>query len=298
MQRQLYVLCNAGLANRLHAIAGAKHIAGQTGRQLKVWWPVNHHLGAPFKRLFENQFDFVLKDEIDALLTTENRVKVYNCGHDLEHTNVDEHYNVMGDDEDEIVVIKSWYIPKFKHVRHKSLMPYVVRFLRELEPVDEIKALVARNTWPAQHPVVGLHIRYSDFKPGDTTAWDDQITARYARSNVAAFVKCVHRIRSVPELSDTQFFVASPNPEIEKLFHHNYGAVYLPKTSLGRSSVLSMREAVADLLLLSRTRFILGSDYSQYSMMASELGCVPLVKVGMPGSDEQLEKLMLNLKQI
>lgn len=293
--KSLYILCNAGLANRLHAIAGAKYIAQQTGRNLKVWWPVNHHLGAQFKRLFKNQdLDFVKQDEIQALLDNENRVKVYNCGYNVLKTEVPECYEVMGDDAEEIVAIKTYYTPRFKHLHEASIAPHVVRFLRELSPVDEVLDLMQPylGLWKRGCPI-GLHIRYGDYAPGQPGQWDKDNVALYARSGVNSFKAAADQILAQHPVAT--FFVTSINPAIELelvMYLNETNVGFQPKTNAGRHTVLGMREALADLILLSRCNFIVGSDYSQFTQAAAELGCIPVVRAGNPKYEEQLSKLI------
>jgi hypothetical protein len=289
---QLYILCNSGLANRLHAMAGAQFIAKATGRDLKVWWPCNRHLNSRFSRLFTNHFDFVKQEEIEQLLTTENRVKIYNCGYNAWNTEVHECYGVGHYDDEEIVVIKTWWVPKFCDMPQAKLHPHIVRFVRELEPVQEVRAITTTTADfnEPRSPVVGLHIRYGDKLPDDQSKWDESITRLYAKSGIEAFERLMDRIIAVKP--QVHFFVASINHEIEYRLRDKYGGgliTFQPKDASSRNSVVGMRQAVADLYTLSRCKFVIGSDYSQYSMLASEIGCVPLIRAGTADCGELLE---------
>ena len=108
MTKYLHIVCDAGLANRLHAIVGAQDIAHVTGRELIIHWPVNRECGAPFKRLFKNPVDshgqprytFATREHVLALLSTRTCVKVYNCGYHNLPTETDECYRVAADPPD------------------------------------------------------------------------------------------------------------------------------------------------------------------------------------------------------
>lgn len=297
MKSQLFILCNAGLANRLHCIAGAKYIAQHTGRELKVWWPCNHHLNARFSRLFKNtNLQFVHQEDIDNLLMTENRVKFYNCGFNVLKTEVPECYEIMGDDPEEIVCIKSYYTPKFKHLREVTMSPHMVRFIRELDPVDQVNEIVNPYAKLFGYPVVGLHIRYGDYLPGQPGQWDANNVKLYAKSGVSAFELMIDRILDAKP--DTKFFVASINAAIEDRLRDRYHPsriVSQPKVLEGRNSVCGMREAVADMILLSKCRFLIGSDYSQFTLASAELGCIPLVRAGTVDCDGKLTDLIKKL---
>lgn len=301
MENQLFALCDAGLANRLHVLAGAKYIAEQTGRRLKIWWPCNSHLNAKFSRLFTNtEFEFLKPDDVANLLATENRVKVYNCGFNKTNTLTNECYDVWGDDKEEIVVIKSWATPRLRHHRdERAAMPYVLRTLRNLSPVPEVRDAVKEigtHLLPESGALaVGVHVRYGDRAPG-SKEWDSYIAGLYASSSLDSYFRMMDQV--IDEEPKVKFFVASPNSAIEHVLLLRYGQEHVlvqKKCEDARDSVPGMREAVSDLYLLSMCKFIIGSTYSQYSMLASELGGARLIVAGSENAEKQLEEQLNKL---
>lgn len=295
--KYLYILCNAGLTNRMHAIAGAARIADVTGRKLKVWWPLNRHLNAKFKRLFTNQFDFVKQEELDHLLQTETSVKFYTCGPKEDENSPG--YHIQHDDPEDIVAIKTWWVPKFDGECFEDVMPDVIRRVKEFQPAPEVNELWFRY-WPSitnlPELLVGLHIRYGDQLPDDKSTWDKNNVALYSKSGVSEFQQAIKQVLSLKP--NAKFLLVSINPEIEKVFTQHYPGVVFspPKSTEGRYTVTGMREALADLILLSKTDIVLGSDFSQFSLAASELGNIPLVRVGTWCWEARLDNMIRQMK--
>ena len=288
MTKYLHIVCDAGLANRLHAIVGAQDIAHVTGRELIIHWPVNRECGAPFKRLFKNPVDshgqprytFATREHVLALLSTRTCVKVYNCGYHNLPTETDECYRVAADDQHEHVIIKSWYAPQMQSdVPQRVTLAQILSRVTQFQPVDEVMAMTPTHFLESCPVLIGMHVRYGD--KTEVGTWDQDVVRRYAVSRVEDFEQALVQINTI--LPNCNVLVASHNPEVEKrLREPRQLAVSLNKTG-ARDSVLGMREAVVDLWSLSRCKFILGSYWSQYSQLAAELGDIPLVKVGTKG---------------
>jgi hypothetical protein len=297
MSKYLYILCDSGLANRMHAILGAKRLAELTGRQLRIYWPVNQFCGARFKRLFRYTQDgitedmFVKSDAISDLLSTRNRVRVYNCGVDA--TRVMESEQIQHDDVEEHLVIKSWYAPKFWDEGFAPVKDYMRRYMAAVF-VPHTDLLPA-----SQYPVfrVGMHIRYGDKKmtEGHTTEWDAHTVQTYGISAPGRFVEAYQRLRHLT--LPFSIFVASTNAGIEQMFADRgvtdgVAIGYLPKAVQNTWTVAGMKEAVRDLWSLAQCHVILGSYYSQFSQVAGELFGSPVIEVGTQGWMEKMEAVL------
>jgi hypothetical protein len=293
--KQLYIFCDSGLANRLHALAGAQRIADSTGRQLRVYWPLNSGLNAKFKRLFSNQIDFVDRIAIDRLLSNQIRVKFYNSG--VNSPPVAAWTDVLRDDLEHIVAIKSWACPKFKDESPQDAQIGMSSYLRRLKPAPEVLDLVNKYAdflKPTQYNV-GVHIRHG-WNPTSYghDQWNSHTASTYGVSRIEDFERAMLAILS--QRPATKFFLSALNPKTEHLFKTKFSqdVVYtMPKSGDYSRTVLGMREALADLIMLSRTNFVLGTYWSQFSQCAAEYGNILLLEVGTPGVLQKIEELIL-----
>ena len=302
-EKLLYSLCDSGLANRMHAIAGASVIAEQTDRQLQVWWPVNACVGCSFERLFVVPPDLEVYSAPSTfytpLLDTKTRVKVYNCGVDATETN--EWQQVALNDVEDIVAIKSWYVPRFGGAGAPSnhWQSVMATMRRIFQFSDELKSImlprlasINKMALDARGNLFGVHIRYGDRIP-DHSAWNHQVVRRYAKSDVLSFCAAMdHILRARP---DAKFVLASYNPEITTYMLEHYGEdrIYTTPPAPDRSTIAGMMNDAAEMFLLGmHTQFIVGSVYSQYSQVAAEYYGRPLVIAGSETMQDDLHKLL------
>jgi hypothetical protein len=232
---------------------------------------------------------------LEHLLETETRVKFYDCGPKEDASSGG--YNVERDDPHDIIAIKTWYVPKFRGEGFQDVLPEVLPTVRGFKPVPEVVDMVKEaikriDGWCNDGMLFGVHIRYGDVRQYNPNEWDEAIIKRYAASSVFAFNVAIERV--LTRFPEAKFFLVSPNVEIENRFRATYlDRVYSPlKSTEGRLGVRGMREALVDLLLLAQTDLILGSDFSQFSKAASELGNVPLVQVGNWCWEHKLDHLL------
>jgi len=289
-ERILVSLCDAGLANRMNAIAGAVIISDQTGRKLHVYWPLNRFVGATATSLFDWPHSIVLfsdynvSDTMRAMLATRNRVKFYNCGVDETATN--DWRMVLPHDDEEIVCIKSWYTPAvFPQDSEQTERARVALRMRGLfKPSAPLNSLIEAR-WKnlseraAARPVVGVHIRYGDRKPGSFTEWDPKTVDAYSRSTLEDFYKMMDLTLSIRP--DTMFYLASYNPDITTQVLAKYGTdrIFTVTPGPGRNTPTGMMSDASELLTLgSFSKFVIGTDWSQFSTVAAEYGKCPFIE--------------------
>ncbi len=259
-RRTLIATCSAGLCNRLLVLAGSLRLAHRTGREFILYWPENDHLGCPFGALFENTFELLGDDRLHWLLRTERTVKFYSpnpgCGPRIEEVSDD------GDPETHAVVIKAWYAPKFAGEEYDAAFHRELReHLRLLRPRREILDTVDAFGLPPR--CIGVHVRRSDSWP--------QAVESFAQSRDEHFTALMEGvIERVPEVA---FFLAADNEGTEKLIRGRFGerVRFFRKTSRARDR-RGIEEALADVLLLSRTAGVVGNNFSSFSSAASLLG--------------------------
>ena len=302
-ERLLCCFCDAGLANRMHAIAGARTIAEHTDRRLVVWWPLNEFIGARFDQLFKVDSAVTYMEDAysfaDMLCSTRNRVKVYNCGVDA--TATDDWQRVCLTDPEEVVVIKSWYVPRFGGAgapadfwqRTMHNLRQTFQFSDTLK--DELAGRLSDiNPYllAAQGDLFGVHIRYGDRMAG-TSAWDHQVVRRYEKSSAEAFIVAMEQILNArPE---ARFVLSCYNPDITKRLVDQFGSfrIYTAPPGLDRSTLPGIRNDAAEMFLLGmHTQFVIGSHYSQFSQVAAEYYRRPLVIAGSEEMKTQIDKLL------
>jgi len=262
--RKRYVLaaCSSGLGNRLTVWAGAQRIADRTSRELMLYWPKNEQAGCDFDDLFANDCSTVGPQDIHYLLGTSVTMKVYNTWRT--HGPLGAEVSPDGDPDVEILLLKAWYYPKFMDETYDAaFFDSVAAYLRRLQPRAELQERAEAFELPPR--CVGIHVR----RDGSCSEFD--------RSKEVHFQAIMEGL--VDRDPEIGFFVASNEPEVEERFQQRFGdrVRRRPKQGAGRHCIPGMEDALVDLLILSRTRAIVGTYYSSYSHVAAALGRLPHV---------------------
>jgi hypothetical protein len=245
-------LAYRGLANRLRAHILAQDFALRTERKLVVNWPETPECCAQFDDLFVWKSEDRNIPNKDYCLVRYDRHK-HRSSHDLTvnlpHKSVILDINWQFVDREtfetklgeQLDAARSYLIPK----------PDI---LQEVEKLSLNWSLLT----------IGVHIRRGDFI---TTANQGLGLERYSRS-----------IRKALEImgDDATIYLASDGSkeEISPLLRE-FGARIINRPSLPRSSREGVRSALIDMLLLSRTQFLILTPISTFGEMAAFLGKVP-----------------------
>ena len=236
---ELHLQVLAGLANRIRAMISGICLAEDLGIKCIVHWSIDHACGAPFESLFNPASlpDFVSVTHLPLL-------KAYQCLSidDMEHVK-----KVW--DRQKPLVLKS-----YGHF-HRSDMPRWTRYLRKLQPTEEIyKGVEARLPPFDQSRFLGVHIRRGDNLKS------------IEASPLQAFLKRMDE-------DDSFFVVATDDLWIREALKQRYtGRVWFPAKTLERHTEEGMKEAVIDFFCLTRCPSILGSFYSSFSEIAALYG--------------------------
>ena len=275
-KRWLYICCNSGLGDRLLALAGAQRIARHTGLELIVYWDVNDRCKIPFQGLFTNPIHLADGQDLHRLLHTHHAIQAYNAWVDRP---IPKYHQVRedGDPDAEIVIIKCWNYPLFDGERPVPEFRAEVRSeLAALQPVAEVQEAI--DAFPMPSGAVGVHIRRGDD------------VSRFGVSGEGHFMTLMHAV--LKRAPDTKFFLSTDSMETESLFDREFGGqlAIQRKSGGGRSAESGMREALVDMLLLSRTRSIIGNTHSAFSRVASLWGDRALVLAGDRTAGPDIEK--------
>jgi len=276
--RYLYATCSSGLCNRLLMLAGSIRVAELTQRRLVLDWPANSQVGCTFDTLFLNEFRMFNEEHLVRLLRTDECVKVYNA------VKIKPHYNRIcadGDPEADIVLVKAWGPPMLDtETWNRQFTRDLQPFLRQLLPHPEFLARADEHPLPAR--CLGVHIRRGDNQPEFSESKDE-----YFQILMDAVIAAC---------PDVTFFLATSDQDTESRFRRRFGdrVISFPKTCSGRHQA-AIEEALVDLILLSRTRAVLGNYFSSYSFAASVLGPNVLVNAMEDTATTRLQKATAEL---
>ena len=265
--RYLHIKPRGGLANRLRALASAMWVADELGIPLVLTWPYDHAITIPFEKIFTNAFD-----------QDSRKLMRLSTVHFKNPRFID--FSLAKDDtEDKVYEIVS--NSPFSHLRESQ--PYTTAFwtrirpyLLQLNPVMEVEQLVHRVSSTFSPNMLGVHVR---------TGMGDVPFTQSNFIKTKLFFSEIDRILN--DEADTHLFLASDSVSVIEDFLKHYGPIVttihgkysdvLPGTA---STVEGLQIALSDLLLLSKTKRILGSCYSSFSKMASIIGARPLKQIG------------------
>jgi hypothetical protein len=155
--------------------------------------------------------------------------------------------------------LKGWHAPRFRSEEETPALWNQVRpHLRALTARSGIGNKVGKFALPER--CIGVHLRRADRHVPQFGMSADEHFERIMDAVIAA----------EPAVT---FFVATDDAATEQKFLARYGARALsfPKSRPGRNVVRGIEEALVDLLLLGRTRAVLGNHYSSFSFLAGEL---------------------------
>jgi hypothetical protein len=272
-EQVLIASCTSGLANRLLMISGAERLARLTQRKLLVYWPENDQLGCSFDALFKNTFSMLRDSDMHQLLRSDRPMKVYNA---RKCAPFYQEFSSDGDPSAEIVLVKGWTAPKFAHETLAEITDELCANLKQLLPQDELLATVSSVVLPKQ--CVGVHVRHGE-------------TWKYVERSVQSMREHFETILRALTVAcpNAAFVLATTQPAIEENFRALFGdrIILSPKSSRERDGA-GIREALIDLLLLSRTQAVLGTFGSTFSQVAAMLGPKILAVANQPTATIQL----------
>jgi hypothetical protein len=261
-----------GLCNRLRVLVSALIVAECMGRRVGLVWRRLGHCNCRFLDLFQPspQFDTVpsarAKAEEWRRMSQFRNSAIRRALIIGEDGLYERKYTIDVSSLEAYPVIFFQYCHSDFIPNHFSSEEYAenVRFhLNQLVPAEQI----ASRLLPLPSPIIGVHIRRTDNEIAkQTSKLDDFVT---------------HMRRCLQERPDTSFFLATDDPETESTLKAAFPQIITSsKSSYSRSRTQAIREALVDLLLLSRCDKILGSYYSSFSDYASMFRRVELYKVG------------------
>ena len=276
MKRKMIFVPAGGLANRIRATLSAIALAEQTGIELKVTWFRDWALHAAFRDLFvpgrlPEGVRIVEASVMDLLVYDRPRQKNFRVPALFQKVMfracLYEHQidalRTQGFDFEEWVkqegnVYMASYLPFYAYP--DALLHEVFR------PVPQVEEVIERRVSVFSAYTVGVHIRRTDN------------TLSIKHSPLELFFDCLDKEQAAhPDLC---IYLATDSEEVKQAMRARYGErIVCAESKADRGSTAGIREGIADLWTLARTRKIYGSFHSSFSELAAEQGGIPLIVV-------------------
>lgn len=269
-----------GLCNRMLAIDSSIKLCEDIHQDLTIIWLENYYLNAPFHKLFQpievNQFQLEIK-------STPKKAFVYS-EKELDHLHKRFQNLLLRGIQlfyfDKIInanrvphLIKNGFNFKSLKNHNRVLVSSWTRFYGQtinreyFKPVAGIQNQIDTITDQYRTNMIGIHIRRSDHK------------LSIEQSPTESFIKRMNE--EVEKDGNVGFFLASDSNLDKVKLKQIFGDRLLTNSMNDgdRNSTKGMEEAVIDLFCLAHTNRIIGSFFSTFSSVASELYQIPFEEI-------------------
>jgi hypothetical protein len=264
---KFYIDAQHGLGNRLRAIGSAAAIAKATGKELVIIWEPDHHCECRFSDLFDYEGEVI---EHSFAKQAQEEGLLFN------YMEVEE-----GSEKDKPIEVHD---AKYTYARAAYTLVHEAShweaenaFIKQLKPSKQVLELIEPFNVAGY---IAAHIRMEAGKGLDNNTYDsvenwtqeghDQLHYWREKSHYSAFIKRIDQL--IEDEKDLKLFVATDLQETYDIFQHYYGdrLVYLKRNVFDRSKE-QIIYAMADVLLLSKCKKLLGSTWSSFSEAAMRL---------------------------
>jgi hypothetical protein len=262
-RKRLYIEVVNGLCNRLRSLASAAVIACSTNRDLVLVWIPSNHCEARYTDLFEVE---PLLDLPVGFILSEDR---FNSSHEQIASNSSQ--EIFDDNEQGDAYLITANVISSKYTNWNKESEFVRIYIK---PVKELRVEIDNFGDVSGH--IGVHIRMGQFADYDSTeGWTSKAKSSWEKwrknSDYTIFSKCITKI--LEENPSQRFFLAADSSnvydELIKSFGNNID--FMKRDVFDRSSK-QIRYAVVDLFVLSKTRLLLGSNWSTFTELVQKLG--------------------------
>jgi hypothetical protein len=279
-KKKIYVDAQHGLGNRLRAYASAAVLAKKMKRELVVVWVPDNHCECRFDDIFK--YDGPIIDyPFDADL--KNKCSAYNY---MEAESGSVKGKLIEVDDCKDLYVRSAYVLNHPLTDWSKENEE----LKKLTPVKMVTDLINKFNL-TDH--IGVHVRMEAGKGLDNNSWDSSsnwseeshnlIHYWREKSHYSSFIKYIDKL--IFNEKQTKIFLATDLEKNYEVFEKYYGnrLKYLKRSVFDRSKEQFIY-ALADAILLSRCKMLLGSTWSSFSELAMRLSNT-YKKIKMSGKD-------------
>lgn len=267
-----FIVCvnRAGIGNRLRGLVSAIRLSKLLNRKLLLYWENNQYLGCDFNDLFENKFT-----EIDKYILEE----------DIKNHSSKVYRDVLDNDFDKYkyIILDTWkwvFLPgeiekgfnktyaskegenidfEFDRIPleiRKEILKELSELIPTKEVLDKVQFFQEKYKIGEIGEYIGMHIRRGDNK--FTTD---------GREKISSDEKFMQIISDNPT---EKFFISTDSVKVAQEIVNKYPKVdiiYYPTEDKKRSQKESVQEALAAIILLSKTKHLYGSFLSTFTEM-------------------------------
>jgi len=292
MEKFIVSANEAGLCNRIRVWVSVTRLGEKLSRKVLVFWPKNIQCWSNFSDLFENKTKIISEGELRKILKSDVKKYIGNFdGKDGSHKyilfdrwrfvlfpgEIPKGFAKMNPSEDGASI--DFELDRIPSKVKKDF----IRVLKKLRPKKSIKK--AAEGFAKKYDLenfVGVHIRRGN----------DYKYSPISMGNISSDERFIKRMKwLVKKNPKTIFFLCTDSEDTEKKFRRIFKnkIVSFPKTNRYRNSTVATQEALIDILLLSKAKYIIGTFPSTFSEMAWWFGGGK-AKVEMIGAENTKKK--------
>ena len=266
MKMKMTLLPVAGLCNRMRAIVSAMawHKI-QNEVELEIFWENSWDCGAYFHELFEQPQGYKINEVTKFYMRPGNKRNLFlpdilkRMHYDkILYINESDRYNF----EERIAGAEKVYVAAYNY-----FTPYEIKnsLSNIFIPTQELQKAIDRMVAYYSEYTVGVHVRRTD-------------NYMAIKSNpLEKFYELMDKELDINK--NTRFYLATDSEEVKKLMYQRYGnSIITQRLSLTRNNSEGMKDAVIDLFCLGSTQKIIGCRNSTYSILASQLYNIELIR--------------------
>jgi hypothetical protein len=267
MEKYVISASFGGLSNRVNSLTSSIRISERTKRNLLLCWPKDLVCNCNFSDLFENKIKEISKEQLRGIIKN-NLVQVLKKSENVKS----KRKFVIVNDGCYDDFSKEELLFKFEKIE-KRTQKEIYEALKKLKIKPNIQNIVNKFFKKNfKNEVIGLHIRRGDYK-----------LLTHNIGGISSNEKFIEEIKKEIAINPKiKFFIATEDKETEEKFKKIFGKriVSYPKKTNVKEEEGAIKEALVDILLLSKCKEIFGSFRSTFTELAWFLGeCKLKVKI-------------------
>lgn len=243
-----------GLCNRIRTVNSAYFLAKKLKKSLKIIWVTDRFLGCSYYKLFKkiNQIEVI---ERNKTIGIEYLIRKLKCNKIINNREMEGFIKSKFD-----LIKLSKYQDIYISTVHKF---YNYTDFELFKPIGEIQNIIDGYVVQFDN-TIGIHIRRTDN------------IQSIQNSSIDAFIKLINN--EIEVNNKINFFLATDSPIIEENLKSIFGSRILTyKKNLNRRAEKGIQDALVDVMCLSNTQKIIGSYWSSFTDIASEINNIEKV---------------------
>lgn len=268
MKKYVISASNGGISNKIKCLISSINLANKTGRELMLYWKKEPACNCNFSDLFENKIKEISEGELRKIIKSGD-YEFYR--ENLKHPGDKKKFIILNTSRflgfsKEDLQLKFGKIPL-------EIQEQISKYLKNLKFKKGILKTVENfSKKEFTKDMVGLHMRKGDFK-----------TIKNKIGFVSSDQRFIEEITNlISSNKKIKFFLSTEDKPTEEMLKNAFNGkvITYPKKTLKREEEGAVKEALIELLLLSRCYIILGSFGSSFTEMAWFFGNYkPMVKI-------------------